>query len=269
MNEDTAAAFQREGEITIAEDTAEETAADSQSGDENQDGKTQSADGEKNNQTDDDKKPFHEHPRWKQREDEWNNRFNQQEQRHAEELKNAIESIRSEFGGARKDNAQQTKIPAWFGGTQEQWDAYRADRDAELEAAEKRAVDRLKNESKQASESETKAVQEATDWMNSEVSAIEADTTLNPSGESIDKAALLKIVVDNELVDTKGRWNYRAGFRLMQKEASGQNQQQQSQTKKTDEKKKIAAATTTEGGGDQKKANYATSEDFKGSKRPW
>lgn len=262
MNEDTAAVIQREGEIVVPEDDkADETPSDSHSEDENKDEVTPSPDGE--NSQDEDKLPFHKHPRWTKREDEWTKRFNEQEQRHQDDLK----AIREEFKTQRQDNAQQTKIPAWFGGTQEQWDAYRADRDAELKAAADGAIERLKSEHKTTTETETKAVEEATKFLNEEVAAIETDKTLNPTGAKIDRAALLKIVVDNELVDTKGRWNYRAGIRILN---AGQKPAEVKKDPKDNDRKVIAAATTErEGKGDDKKPTYATSEDFKGSKRPW
>lgn len=267
MNEETAAVFQREGEITfpVTEDTAEETAADSQSEGENKEEGAQSDDGKK---SDGEKEPaFHEHPRWKEREDEWNKRFNDQESRHANELKTAIESIRSEFGDARKDNAQQTKIPSWFGGTQEQWDAYRTDRDAELKSAQAAAIETATKQIKESAGAESNAVKEATDFMNSEVAAIESNKELNPAGTKIDREALLKVVLENELIDSKGRWNYRAGFKILNgstvKTEAKVNVQNQ-------EKKKVAAATTTsETTKDSSKdTQYATPETFK-KNRPW
>lgn len=261
MTEETAAAFQRDGDAAFATDsTAEDTAADSQSETDNQDEGTQSAEGDKNTQTED-KTPFHEHPRWKQREDEWTKRFNEQETRHTDDLK----TIREEFGSARKDNAQQTKIPAWFGGTQEQWDAYRSDRDTELKEIETRAIAQAEKNLETKAGAGQKAVEEATSFMNSEVAAIEADTTLNPTGAKIDREKLLKTVLENELIDTKGRWNYRAGIRLMN---AGQNQQTTTKKPAASEKKEVAAATTSEGRGDDKKPNYATPDTFK-KDRPW
>ena len=265
MNEETAAAFQREGNpaFSATESTAEETAAASQAEGENKDGGTQSAEGEKSTQTEEKDIPFHEHPRWKAREDEWNNRFNSQETRHADDLK----AIREEFAGARKDNAEQTKIPAWFGGTQDQWNAYRADRDAELKQIEDRAIERTKSEFKQTSEAGDKAVKDATDWMNSEVAAIEADTTLNPTGAKIDRQALLKVVIDNELIDSKQRWNYRAGFKILN--GTTVKAPEKKPDEKNQEKKKIAASTTTgESGGEKKDDAMATSDTFK-KNRPW
>jgi hypothetical protein len=257
-----AAGFQREGEITFPTETnSDETAADSQS-EKGTETDTQSSEGD-NTQTEEDKLPFHKNPRWTQRETEWNQRFNDQEKRHQDDLK----SIREEFKEARKDNAEQTKIPSWFGGTQEQWDAYRADRDAELIAAEdraeKRAIDKIKNERG----SEDKAVKDATEYLHSEVDAIQADKVLNPTGAKIDAEKLLKIVLDNQLIDTKGRWNYRAGFKIM----NGTQATAPAPKPKTEEKKAIADASTSNkgaAGGNDSKPSIATSQSFKNN-RPW
>jgi len=266
MTEETAAGFQREGDIAFpTETTAKETGADSHSGDDNQNGETHSEEGDNNTPGDNKNIPFHEHPRWKQREDEWNTRFNDQEKRHTDELTKAIDAIRTEIGDKRADNAAQTKIPAWFGGTQEQWDAYKADHDAELKAigdeAEKRAVDRIKREQ----EKEGKAVEEATAFLRSELAAMKADKDLNPSGAKIDAEKLWKVVLDNKLIDTEGRWNYRAGMRIL-------NGMQAAPAKKPDttDKKQVAAASTSggTGGGDPKPKSYMTSADFK-KDRPW
>ena len=266
MTEETAAAFQREGDIAFpTESTTEETGADSQSEEENQDGETHSEEGDKNTPGDDKDIPFHEHPRWKQREDEWNTRFNDQEKRHTDELTKAVDTIRTEIGEKRDTNAAQTKIPAWFGGTQEQWDAYRADRDVELKAigdsAEKRAVERIKGEQ----DKEGKAVEEATTYLRTEIAAIEANKDLNPSGAKIDADKLLKVVLDNQLIDTQGRWNYRAGIRIL-------NGTQAAPAKKPviTDKKVIADASASggTGGNDPKPKSFMTSADFKRD-RPW
>lgn len=261
MNEDNnAAAFQAEGDPAFAtESTEEDTSAASQAENDNQGDDTQSAEGE-NAQTKKDDTPFHEHPRWKQREDEWTTRFNDQEKRHQDD----IASIRTEFGTARKENEQNTKIPAWFGGDQAQWDSYRADRDAELKQIEDRAITRAKEDLQNSSKAQTDAVKEATDYMNTEVAAIEADKTLNPTGEKVNAEELLKVVLENELIDSKGRWNYKAGFKILKgnpvaKPAAKQN---------TQERKEVAAATTSEAGPEKKGPAVATSEDFK-KNRPW
>ncbi len=206
--------------------------------------------------TEDDKDAgFLNHPRWKEREDDWKKRFNDQEERH----QNDIKSIREEFGGARKENAEATKIPSWFGGTQEQWDAYRSDRDAEIKQAEERAIERIKGEKS----TEEKAVKEATDYMQTEIAAIESDKELNPDGAKVDPNKLLKFVLDNDLVDSKGRWNYKAGFRMMK--ANGASS---SQTTNKD-RKGFASATTSESKAESTPKPYMTGADFKGGNRPW
>lgn len=264
MTEETAAAFRQEGEAPFTiESTEDETSADSHSEDENKERDTQSPDGEKDSQGDD-KTPFHEHPRWKERESEWDKRFNDQELRHQDDLK----SIREEFGSARKENAEQTKIPVWFGGTQEQWEAYRADRDTELKSAADKAIERLNTERETTVKNEEKAVADATTYLRSEIAAIEGDKTLNPSGSKIDEATtakLLKVVLDNQLIDTQQRWNYRAGWKILNGGAPAPKTKEPTNT----EKKKVVEAINDKGsGGEPKTRTYMTHKDFEKS-RPW
>ena len=108
---------------------------------------------------------------------------------------------------------------------------------------------------------EQKAVDEATTYMQSELAAIESDTTLNPNGDKVDPNKLLKFTLDNDLVDSKGRWNYRAAFRLMN---AGKTE-----TKTVNkDRKDIAGATTSEGKAETKASPVKTSADFK-KDRPW
>lgn len=261
MTEDNKAQFRTEGDKAFpTADKENENSSSSPEGEENNgDQNGSSADdrnGDGNNKgTDEDKDAgFLNHPRWKEREEDWKKRFNDQEARHQAD----IQAIREEFSGARKDNANQTKIPSWFGGDQEQWDAYRADRDAEIKAAEERAIERVKSEKS----SEEKAIKEATDFMQSEIAAIESDKTLNPDGSKVDPNKLLKFVLDNDLVDSKGRWNYRAAYRIMRANSV-------STTASTGDRKKIAGATTSDSKPESTPKDYKTSADFKGANRPW
>ena len=196
--------------------------------------------------------PFHEHPRWKEREESWNKRFNEQETRHQDDLR----KIREEFGAKREANAEKTEIPSWFGGTQEQWDQFRAHEDQKLKDAEERAIQRIKGEKEQMSKLE----QEATDFFRSELAAIEADKDLNPDGAKIDPNKLLKIAVDNDLVDSKSRWNYRAAFRIYKAQSPAPVD--------TKRRKELAGATTSEAKAETTPKPFKTSNDFK-VKRPW
>lgn len=257
MSENDMAEFQREGEITYSDEetTEEDTSADSPSEDDNQGGDTQSTDGD--NSQSHDTTPFDQHPRWKERETDWTSRFNEQETRHQKDL----EDIRTEFAGRREANATDTQIPEWFGGSQAQWDSYRKDQDTRLQASEQRVIEAI--EKKRTTESD--AVAEATTFMRTEISAIESDKDLNPTGEKIDANALFKVVFDNQLLDAKGRWNYRAGMRIMRNTpaaAPAPRPQQQA-------RKEAGAATASDArGGEPKPKDFTTSEDFK-TDRPW
>lgn len=176
-----------------------------------------------------------------------------------------IGKIREEFGAQRKANAEAAKIPSWFGGNQQQWDEYRGWLDGQLKAAEERAVTGTIARAREATTAETKAVEEATAYFQSELTAIQGDKALNPSGKAIDPNKLLKVVLDNDLVDSKGRWNYRAGMRLL-------NQQAAAPKAPVKEKEKKLAGATMDGaggsGGEPKPKNFKTPSDFR-KKRPW
>lgn len=236
----------------------------------NQDGKTHSPDGDKgkNNQDDPDKdKPFHEHPRWVERENEHKKRFNDMESRHQEDMKN----MREEFSEARKANAENTQIPSWFGGTQEQWDAYRTHEDKKLkeaeDRAEKRAFDKLeakRGEEAKSKESEDAKVKEATDYMHAELKVLGDDKTLNPEAIKIDSNKLVQYTIDNMLVDAQGRWDYRKAFRYMKAEGLIKPT-----TTATKDRKELAGATTDKDGkGEASTSSVKTSKDFK-KNRPW
>lgn len=247
--------FRNEGEPAFPVDTENDNSAESPSD------QTTMDTGEDPSNTGNEKKPdaekkevpFDQHPAWKEREQTWDKRFNEQERRHQDDLA----AIRTEFGAARKDNADQTKIPSWFGGDQAAWDAYRSDRDAELKSAEDRAYARVNQEKS----TQDKAVKEATDYMQAEMATIESDKTLNPTGAKIDPNKLLKIVIDNDLVDSKGRWNYRAGFAILQS---------QTKTAPKGDRKVLAGASTSDDRPETKPTDYKTSVDFKKpGARPW
>lgn len=258
MTDQNFAQFNREGQPAFGEENIENENSTESQPEENKTEENPSPEGEnnKNTQEEEDNTPFHKHPRWLEREQEWKDRFNEMEQRHQDEIK----AVREDFGNARKSNAEtKSEMPIWFGGTQEQWEAYVTDREAEIKAAEERAIQRIT----EAKTKEDKAVEEATAHMQSEMAAIETDTTLNPKGLKVDPNKLLKIVMDNDLIDSKGRWNYRAGFRILEAQAGNA-----SPAKKVEEKKKIAGATTSEGKAEPKPQQYKTSEDFK-KNRPW
>lgn len=252
MTDNEQVQFRSEGDPAFGEDNENDNSTDSPSDetktddadDSSEDGGEKKPDAKKN-------VPFDQHPAWQEREKKWDSRFNDQESRHQEDMR----KMREEFGSSRKDDTKSSTIPAWFGGDQDQWEAYQADEKAKEARLEEAAYQRMVK----GKEAETKAVEEATTFMKTELASLEADQTINPTGAKIDPNKLLKFVLDNDLVDSKGRWNYRAGFKLMQ---GGETK------KPAGDRKQIAGASTSEGKSETKPAAFKTSADFK-KNRPW
>ena len=253
INQD--ASFKREGETELKLDEEGQEPADPSS---------ENSEGDKGKQpvVDEDPYkdvPFHKHPAWIRRDDEFKERFNDQEKRHQEDM----ESLRKELAGGRIPAADDKlpPIPSWFGGTDEQWASYQADLKADRENLIKEAEEKTIKRLTETKKSEDDRIKEANEYLNSEMAAIEADKTLNPSGEKVDANNLLQFVLDNDLLDSKGRWNYRAGWKLMRTNAAPA-------PANNDERKKIIAANATDSKPELKPAAFKTAEDFK-KKRPW
>jgi len=198
---------------------------------------------------------FADHPRWKERETDWTKRFNDQETRHLQE----IEKLREEFGGKKTATADDAdaasgEIPPWFNGDEDQWKQFQQWNESQLGQFAERAQQRETAKT----EAEKKAIEEATKFFNDEVATIESDKAINPDGLKIDRNKLLKTAMDNDLVDSKGRWNYKAAFKFMKPAEVFQAK------KALDDKKAIASATTSENRAEDKKSNVKTTQDFKG-----
>lgn len=238
--------------------TEEENSAESQSEQAIED-QTQPDEGEENSDDEDkhedDKVNLNDHPRWKEREDDWKNRFNDQETRHAKSIDDLKDELTQKFEKPTNEN-----VPSWFGGDEAQWEEYQAYDDAKRAKAQQTVQDGV--QAKQ--DAEQKAIEEATTYMDDEIKGIEADSTLNPSGSKIDRNKLLKFVQEEQLVDTKGQWNYKAGYKLMKAGIKAESKQ------KLDAKKQISNATISNDKATTDKPNFTTSEDFKNpNMRPW
>lgn len=256
--------FKTEGQRVFPENNENDNSSDSSSEETNinQTGSSdQNKDSDESKNGDDKSTNFADHPRWKEREDDWKNRFNDQEKRHSEELAKLREELSSKLDGLNKSKPNENaEVPPWFGGDETQWQEFQKWNESLVSKAKSEALKEFETKST----SEQKAIDEATNYFQEEIAKLESDKTLNPNGEKVDKNKLLKFVLDNDLVDSKGRWNYRAGYQIMKSVSS------QSKNNAVDEKKKLAGATTSDNKAEQKSAPFATSADFsKPSNRPW
>ena len=200
---------------------------------------------------------FADDPRWKEREDDWKDRFNDQEKRHTGE----IQKVREDFEQKLPKKETDVEIPSWFGGDEKQYKSYSKDLEARFDKVREDTLNSVKGESK----ADQKRVDDATKYMNEQIKEITADKELNPSGEKIDRNKLLKIVLDNKLVDTDGQWNYRAAYQIMKASAKPKG-------KGDDKEDRKKLADVTSGNKVETKPDGVTSsEDFDNnpSKRPW
>ena len=213
---------------------------------------------------------FLDHPAWKEREASWKNRYNEQETRHTTEIQSLREGMEKSIADAVNmalkqagvsDRVSAEDIPEWFGTDDPRvWSGYKAHTEKLVQSAVEQALKLINSKTAE----EQKVIDDATAYFQKEVAAIEGDKELNPEGRKIDRNKLLKVALDNELVDTKGRWNYKAAFRMMKPDDVFQAKQA------LRDRKQIAGATTDNARTDQKQPNVTTSKDFENpSNRPW
>ena len=211
------------------------------------------------------------HPRWQEREKDWKDRFNDQEKRHQDNLQSLREEFETKYGPKKPAENQSNNSdlpdtpPGWFGGDEAAWKEFKQWNEKQLGTAKDAARKEVLDEMKSKTDAEQKAIKDATDYLNSEVSAIEADKAVNPQSVKIDRNKLFKIVHDMKLVDTEGRWNYRAGFEIYKSQlGAGKGKSD------TTDRKAIADATTSDKRSEPATPNVTSSTDFsKPGARPW
>lgn len=211
--------------------------------------------------------PFHKNPRWKQREQEWQGRFSEQQKAHERQLRQVLEKVGvqdQEPGRQSRQRDDHGQPPSWWGGDEAGWKQYVDWQRNEIRAVE----DRVRQEMRQADTKRQEAVDAATEFLNSEIAAIATDPELNPDGSRIDRNRLVKATMDNDLVDSRGRWNYRAGYALMRAQGAKAAPAGGGGTGGKPAKKRAAAATGGGGGKPAAPKGFKTSEDFRGN-RPW
>lgn len=258
--EDNKTEFRREGLPAFPVEEQEKENSSDSSTDDNQNGNDQSRTGDENKSAEPKRVPFHDDPE-----------VQDYIKRQVDGIKTELEakyggditSIKDALGKTQKDTTS-SKIPRWFGGNQDQWDEYRGDLNANIAAAVKEARESTLSEIQNSSKKQQDAVQEATRFFNDEVKAIQGDKTLNPGGDKVDPNALLKCVMDNDLVDSKGRWNYRAGWRVLQASKPA------APAADNTDRKQLAAIEKDSGGGkgDDSKTAIPTNKTFE-TDRPW
>lgn len=222
------------------------------------------SDGGEDTRTETERKPFHEDPKIRDFvERQAEKKAEQKMAQLREEYQRELAKMREELSPKQKEAKESVEVPHWFGGDEAAW----SDFQAYLGSLKKEARAEAIAELKESAANEKRLMQEATDYMNAEIAAIETDTELNPDRVQFDKNRLAKIVEEFNLQDPKtGLWNWRgaAKFYLMQEKAARLSQPKQDLS----EKRRIAAATVSGSRTVQQPAEYKTPEDFVNNE-PW
>lgn len=281
MTIDATAQFAHEGDPAFPSDTGNDNPADSPSEntdtdqspssgeDNNTDANTDPEEGGENGGDEDKGKSgdFAKHPRWQEREEDWKNRFNEQEERHKgemDEMRTKIEELSGKFDTSKEN---QEEIPDWFGGDEKAWASYQAHQKKMIEEAEERAVAKALERTKAGD----KAIDDATDFMQKEITAIQSDKELNPDGHkftSQEIEELLRFTMEEKFVDFETRnWDYRRAYRHLK------NSKFANRTRPDNSRRKAFAAATTDAGArpEESPSNVTSSSDFDKNpgRRPW
>ena len=201
--------------------------------------------------------PFHENPKVQDYlKRQIDNKAKEIEEKHQQE----IQKIRDEFTSKKTEKSEPTEVPEWFGGDETAWSKFDAFLSTKTEAAEQRAIEKYKNSVAEGN----RLMQQATEYMNAEVAAIESDKELNPDGLKVDVNRLGAIVDKFDLRDKKDNnvWNWRGAWEIYKMQIP--------KGEKIDlsEKKKLIAASSSSNRAEEKPVPYKTHEDFKNG-APW
>lgn len=176
--------------------------------------------------------PFHEDPKIQEY-------VNRQVESRTSKIREEIEqSISTKFSPK-----EETNIPSWFGGDENAWKAYQADQSRIIEEAKTRAIAEIEARTQK----EQERVKQANEWFEQSVKEIES------TGLKVDKNKLLKTTLDYQLVDTQGRWNFKAAAEILKAQEPKVD---------TTDKKKLAASTTSQTKVEPKFKDYVTPEDL-------
>lgn len=194
--------------------------------------------------------PFHEHPRWKEREAELKELRQFQEE--ARERLQKLDELES-----RVKPVDGEKIPQWFknmyGDDPETWNDYVNARKEEKELWKRELLEEQEAE-------RTRAEQETaywTSWVDEQVNNLaDAGVGFDPKRDSVE---LKNIMLKYRPTDEEDNLDFKAGWEILQ---IARAKQEVATTKRTDEKKKVATLTTDRSRGETQRKDFVTNHDL-------
>lgn len=189
----------------------------------------------------DDKIPFHKHPRWIERENELRSLREREE-----EMARELEELKS-FREETYKKTENTSIPDWFtelyGENEVAWRKYIEHENARTAEIEARILARQEEERMR----ETQEEQKWSAWIDNEISQLEAE------GKKFDRNKLNQIMLDYSPTDANNNLDYRKGYAIYELLEGKKD------TVRSDARKQLADTTTaTTSKGEAEVKDYMT-----------
>lgn len=169
--------------------------------------------------------PFHQHPRWIERENE------------LKELRSFKDKAEPVLSSLTAQPTQTAPIPTWFKGIygedQAAWADYQSYHRSEREQIKAETIAEL--QAKAAKEQET--VTAAQKQMDDALASLEAE------GKKFDRNELIKVVSDYKPIDDAGNWDFKKAYEILELQRKANSQ-------KSTARKELAASTTSESKGE-------------------
>lgn len=215
---------------------------------------------------DEDKLPFHKHPRWiaQRKKEEALERELQEERAWREKYEPVLEKISTSGGD---EETELPPIPDWFitayGEDEELW-ALHVENETRLEQErEDRIVARLKAEKEEESSREAQDLQ----WVEDQLASVRDN--LQEGEPDFDDNALLKVITDFRPSDEDGNLDFRAAYNILQRmKADGTAPAPKPKNDSTSDKKNLAAHVTPSAS-ETETEHVASNEDFANGEKPW
>ena len=160
--------------------------------------------------TPDEDVPFHQHPRWKEREKDWNNRLKEQEQK----FQDKIDDIQ------KTSVPEETTVPEWFSKLYgDDIDVYTGYQKAHQQEKEELKTE-LREEMNKTSKSEKEEVKKVEDWIDSEITSIGEDNEIDlekKDGKNSLRNEFVAFMQDHKIFNEDGNLDFRSGWEFFQK----------------------------------------------------
>lgn len=254
-------AIQQDGELvgqekeTPAESSTEQNQAEtspSSQGEEVQQEESVTSQSEANTENEEEKVPFHKHPRFKALIEE-----KQQLKQTVEQLlplRDEVERMKNEIQ-QRGVKETPTQIPSWFSNAfgdneyvYQEWKNYEEQR-SQTEREQIKAE--LKQEFQAAAQQRAQEEQRWNNWVDENINS------LKEQGYNFNQNELMKIMMDYTPTDDQGNLSFEKGYKLYER-------LKQPNSSSSKEKKDIASKSISENKPDVKSRDYKTPDDLRG-----